>query len=55
MLFLLWLALSYVGAGVLFEYTVAQVRKDPFDFEWTEILKWPANLFQLAQANKPTP
>ena len=44
-IFLLLLAIIYVGAGFLVTYTKAQSNDNVFDTDWEKILTWPKDVF----------
>lgn len=45
---LLILVGSYVGAGFLTTYQTSKFKKKKFEVDWTNILKWPADVFGAA-------
>ena len=45
MMTLIILVVGYVGAGFLTTYQKSKLKKKKFEIDWTNIVKWPLDVF----------
>jgi len=46
------LAGVYVGAGFLTTFQKSKLKKEEFKVDWTDILKWPVDIFGGSKEEK---